>query len=108
MADILIFVCQHRYEEAVGRLVERVGEGRLRYWEDIVEGIENCPGAIAELYREENLGKRLFIFARGCCYIMNLLISSPSRVRAPSTATDKMNSTAMISQATDHTVGSCC
>jgi NADPH-dependent curcumin reductase len=26
---------------------------------DIVEGIENCPGAIAELYRGENLGKRL-------------------------------------------------
>ena len=27
--------------------------------EDIVDGIERCLGAIAELYRGENLGKRL-------------------------------------------------
>jgi NADPH-dependent curcumin reductase CurA len=31
----------------------------LRYREDIVGGIERCPGAIAEIYRGENLGKRL-------------------------------------------------
>ena len=59
MAGLLIFDYQHRYEEAIARLAEWVREGRLRYREDIVEGIENCPGAIAELYRGENLGKRL-------------------------------------------------
>jgi len=36
-----------------------VRQGRIRYREDIVEGIESCPDAIAELYRGENLGKRL-------------------------------------------------
>jgi NADPH-dependent curcumin reductase CurA len=36
-----------------------VREGKLRYREDIDAGIEHCPGAIAELYRRENLGKRL-------------------------------------------------
>ena len=61
MAGLLIFDYQHRYEEAVARLAEWVREGRLRYREDIVEGIENCPGAIAELYRGENLGKRLIL-----------------------------------------------
>ena len=59
MAGLLIFDYQHRYEEAVGRLAEWIRTGRLRYREDIVDGIENCPGAIAELYRGENLGKRL-------------------------------------------------
>ena len=59
MAGLLIFDYQHRYEEAVGRLAEWIRAGRLRYREDIVDGIENCPGAIAELYRGENLGKRL-------------------------------------------------
>jgi NADPH-dependent curcumin reductase CurA len=59
MAGILVFDYQHRYEEAVTRLAEWVRQGHLRYREDIVDGIENCPGAIAGLYRGENLGKRL-------------------------------------------------
>jgi NADPH-dependent curcumin reductase len=59
MAGFLIFDYQHRYEEAVTRLAEWIRQGRLRYREDIAEGIEKCPGAIAELYRGENLGKRL-------------------------------------------------
>ena len=59
MAGFLVFDYRHRYEEAVTRLAAWVREGRIRYREDIVEGIESCPGAIAELYRGENLGKRL-------------------------------------------------
>jgi hypothetical protein len=59
MQGFLIFDYQHRYEEAIARLAAWVREGRLRYREDIVDGIEHCPGAIAELYRGENLGKRL-------------------------------------------------
>jgi len=59
MAGFLIFDNQHRYEEAVSRLGEWVRQGRLRYRQEISEGIEHCPGAIAELYRGENLGKRL-------------------------------------------------
>lgn len=59
MAGVLIFDYQNRYEEAVVRLVDWVRQGLLRYREDVANGIENCPGAIAELYRGENLGKRL-------------------------------------------------
>jgi len=33
------------------------------YREDILEGIEQAPGAIAGLYRGENLGKRLIRIA---------------------------------------------
>ncbi len=59
MCGFLAFDFQHRYEEAIARLAEWVREGRLRYREDIADGIEHCPGAIAQLYRGENLGKRL-------------------------------------------------
>jgi hypothetical protein len=59
MSGLLVFDYQHRHEEAVARLAAWVRNGRLRYREDIVDGIEHCPGAIAELYRGENLGKRL-------------------------------------------------
>lgn len=59
MSGLLVFDYAHRYEEAVARLAAWVREGRLAYREDIVGGIEHCPGAIAELYRGENLGKRL-------------------------------------------------
>jgi NADPH-dependent curcumin reductase len=59
MSGFLAFDFQHRYEEAIARLAKWVRDGRLRYREDIADGIEHCPGAIAELYRGENLGKRL-------------------------------------------------
>ena len=59
MSGLLIFDYAHRYEEAIARLATWVREGKLRCREDIAEGIESCPGAIAELYRGENLGKRL-------------------------------------------------
>lgn len=64
MTGFLIFDYQHRYEEAIARLATLVREGRLRYREDIADGLEHCPGAIAELYRGENLGKRLIRLPR--------------------------------------------
>lgn len=63
MSGLLVFDYAHRYEEAVGRLAAWVREGRLTYREDIVDGIAHAPGAIAELYRGENLGKRLIRLA---------------------------------------------
>ena len=59
MSGLLIFDYAHRYEEAVVRMAQWIRDGRLKYSEDIVDGIEHAPGAIAELYRGENLGKRL-------------------------------------------------
>ena len=48
-----------RLEEAVAKLAGWVREGKLRHREDILEGIEHAPDAVAGLYRGENLGKRL-------------------------------------------------
>jgi NADPH-dependent curcumin reductase CurA len=59
MSGLLIFDYASRYEEAVARLAEWVRQGKLHYQEEIQDGIEACPGAIARLYRGENLGKSL-------------------------------------------------
>jgi NADPH-dependent curcumin reductase CurA len=48
-----------RFDEAATRLAGWVREGKLRHREDVLDGIERAPGAIAGLYRGENLGKRL-------------------------------------------------
>ena len=44
-------------------LAQWVREGRLRYVEDVLDGIEHAPDAIAGLYRGENQGKRLIRIA---------------------------------------------
>jgi hypothetical protein len=59
MQGFIVFDYQHRYEEAIARLADWLRAGKLRYREDVLEGIEHAPGAIAGLYRGENLGKRL-------------------------------------------------
>jgi NADPH-dependent curcumin reductase CurA len=59
MSGFLVLDYAHRYGEAVARLAAWVRDGKLHYREDISDGIEHCPGAIAALYRGENLGKRL-------------------------------------------------
>ena len=46
-----------RYEEAIADLVGWIGGGRLRYREDMLEGIEAAPGAIQTLYSGANSGK---------------------------------------------------
>jgi NADPH-dependent curcumin reductase CurA len=55
----VVFDHMARYEEAVAQLAAWIREGRLNYLEDILDGIEACPDALAGLYRGENLGKRL-------------------------------------------------
>lgn len=59
MQGFLVWDYEHRYEEAVARLAGWVRDGRLRYREEILDGIAAAPDAIAGLYRGENLGKRL-------------------------------------------------
>ncbi|MBI2726351.1 MAG: NADP-dependent oxidoreductase [Polaromonas sp.] len=59
MQGFLVWDYEHRYEEAVARLAAWVREGKLRYREEIIDGMAAAPDAIASLYRGENLGKRL-------------------------------------------------
>jgi hypothetical protein len=59
----LIFDYASRFAEARAALAQWVRSGAIRYREDILEGIDQAPGAIAGLYRGENLGKRLIRIA---------------------------------------------
>jgi NADPH-dependent curcumin reductase CurA len=46
-----------RFEEAVTALAGWIREGRLKYREDIHEGIESAPGSIEKLYSGDHAGK---------------------------------------------------
>ena len=59
MQGILVFDYADRYAEGLAKLTAWVREGRIRYREDILVGIEQAPDAIAGLDRGDNLGKRL-------------------------------------------------
>lgn len=54
-------ILDHRDHYAVARsdLANWVRQGLIQYEEDILDGIERAPDAIAGLYRGENLGRRL-------------------------------------------------
>lgn len=59
MEGFVIFDHMDAYEASVAQLAEWVRGGELRYVEDILDGIEACPDALAGLYRGENTGKRI-------------------------------------------------
>lgn len=59
MQGFVIFDYTARYSEALAALTPWVERGLIRYREEILDGIEQAPDAIAGLYRGDNLGKRL-------------------------------------------------
>jgi NADPH-dependent curcumin reductase len=58
-------IFDHMGHEPVARadLAQWLRDGRLQYLEEVLDGIEHAPDAIAGLYRGENLGKRLIRLA---------------------------------------------
>ncbi len=52
-----VFQFTARHEHARARLAGWLRDGRLTYREDVVDGIENAPGAFIGLLRGENFGK---------------------------------------------------
>lgn len=57
IAGFLLFDYVERFDEARNQLAAWISEGRLRWKEHVLEGIEAAPGAISMLYRGENRGK---------------------------------------------------
>ena len=49
----------HRFPEALQRLGRLLAEGKLRYREDVTDGLENAPAAFMGMLRGENRGKAL-------------------------------------------------
>ncbi|UCD67598.1 MAG: NADP-dependent oxidoreductase [Betaproteobacteria bacterium] len=63
MQGFVVFDFVQRYDQARTKLAEWVRDGTIKYREEILDGIEYAPDAIAGLYRGENLGKRLIQLA---------------------------------------------
>jgi NADPH-dependent curcumin reductase CurA len=59
MQGFLVFDHAAEFESTIGLLANWVRAGELHAVEDILDGIESCPDAIAGLYRGDNRGKRL-------------------------------------------------
>lgn len=55
----VVFDFAHRYREALVQLSGWIRAGRIRYREELLEGLQAAPDSIAGLYRGENMGKRL-------------------------------------------------
>jgi NADPH:quinone reductase len=59
MEGFLVTDYAHRFGEALPRLAGWLKDGRLRYREDVVQGIENAPRAFIGMLNGENRGKTI-------------------------------------------------
>jgi NADPH-dependent curcumin reductase len=48
-----------RWGEGIAAMAGWIRAGKLKYREDVVEGLENAPAALLRLFRSENFGKQL-------------------------------------------------
>ena len=59
MKGFVIFDHMDRYQDSVTTLAGWIRDGKIGYQEDILDGIDACPDALAGLYRGDNKGKRV-------------------------------------------------
>jgi NADPH-dependent curcumin reductase CurA len=59
MEGFLVTDYAHRFDEAAVRLATWVVEGKIKWREDVTEGLENAPAAFMGMLRGENRGKAL-------------------------------------------------
>jgi NADPH-dependent curcumin reductase len=59
MQGMIVFDWKDRYGEALAGLSGRLAEGKLKYRESIVEGLDNAPAGLIALLKGENFGKQL-------------------------------------------------
>jgi NADPH:quinone reductase len=59
MEGFLVSDYAHRFDEAAARLGRWLAEGKIRWREDVTEGLENAPRAFIGMLRGENHGKAL-------------------------------------------------
>jgi NADPH-dependent curcumin reductase CurA len=56
---MIVFDWKERYGEALQALGGYFAEGRLRYRESVLQGLENAPRGLIELLAGKNFGKQL-------------------------------------------------
>jgi hypothetical protein len=59
MEGFLVYQFASRWKEGLTQMAQWLQEGKLKYHEDIVEGIENTPSAFIGMLAGDNVGKRL-------------------------------------------------
>jgi NADPH-dependent curcumin reductase CurA len=59
MQGFLVSDYAHRFDEAAARLTRWIAEGKIRWREDVTEGLENAPRAFIGMLRGENRGKAI-------------------------------------------------
>jgi hypothetical protein len=59
LQGMIVFDWKERYGEALDALAGHFGQGRLKYRESVVEGLENAPRGLIALLKGENFGKQL-------------------------------------------------
>jgi NADPH-dependent curcumin reductase CurA len=59
MTGFLVLDHPDRFGEAIGALAQLLADGRLRYDQTIVDGLDNAPAALAQLFDGSNTGKLL-------------------------------------------------
>ncbi|HEX7388000.1 MAG TPA: hypothetical protein VF285_12100 [Castellaniella sp.] len=64
MQGFVVYDYADRNEEAVARLSQLIRDGRLRYRENIIEGLENAPQAFIDLFEGKSFGKQLVQLAQ--------------------------------------------
>ena len=56
---MIVFDWKDRYGEALGALAGHLAQGRLKYRESVVQGLENAPRGLIDLLQGRNFGKQL-------------------------------------------------
>ena len=59
MQGFLVSDYAHRFDEAAARLARWIAEGKIRWREDVTEGLESAPRAFIGMLRGENRGKAI-------------------------------------------------
>ena len=59
MQGMIVFDWKDRYVEAIKALAGYLAQGKLKYRESVIEGLENAPRGLIGLLKGENFGKQL-------------------------------------------------
>ena len=59
MQGMIVFDWKDRYAEAIDALRAHLAAGRLHYRESVVDGLDNAPRGLIELFKGQNFGKQL-------------------------------------------------
>ena len=59
MKGFFIYDFEPQFDEAEKEMSQWIAEGKLKYQEDMLEGLENMPNALNRLFEGKNKGKQL-------------------------------------------------